>query len=81
MTTEREAFKAWLDAKHSNNKTLDDVLTLDRKAIAKLAWLDAWQASRKVALEDAAMVCEALSPVCYDTAGYTDCVIAIKDLK
>ena len=33
------------------------------------------------ALEEAAKVCDALDPVCYDTAGYTDCAAAIRALK
>jgi hypothetical protein len=55
----------------------------DRDFKGEINWAEAYE-SKLIALiraderEACAQVCEALDPICYDTAGYTDCAAAIR---
>ena len=72
----------WWDMDAAALERFADLIRADAMEAATLAANESWTlvCKKMVELEReaCAKVCETLEPVCYDTAGYTDCAFAIR---
>ena len=81
MTTEREAFEANKIMSGANTgKSVGQLGIKYANPTVQLMWIG-WQGSRKVALEEARVICEEVNDYVGGSQGAIDCVNAIKDLK